>query len=67
MTYLEKINRHHDENELYIKPKSERLEFTVQHYAAPVTYNVRGFIQKNKDMLRADIVDLLCSSKNQVI
>lgn len=65
-TYLDKINSHHDENDLYVKPKTERLEFSVQHYAAQVTYSVRGFIQKNKDMLRSDIVDLLCSSKNKV-
>lgn len=57
----------HEDNELYIKPKTaDKLEFSVAHYAGSVTYSVRGFIQKNKDMLRADIVDLLCSSKNHV-
>lgn len=66
-TYLDKLHTAHADSEYYKKPLKDKQEFTVLHYAGPVTYNVRKFIEKNKDVLRPDVVNLLCSSKNQVL
>lgn len=42
--------------------KSEREEFCVRHYAGEVTYDVTGFLAKNRDVLHPDIIQLLSSS-----
>ena len=41
--------------------------FRIRHYAGPVTYDVTGFIEKNRDTLFQDFKRLLYSSKNKVI
>ena len=41
--------------------------FRIQHYAGPVTYDITGFIEKNRDTLFQDFKRLLYSSKNLVI
>lgn len=63
---MKNLHKAHEENELYSKSMKDPLEFIVKHYAGPVTYSARRFLEKNKDVLRADVVDLLCSSSNQV-
>jgi len=42
-------------------------EFTVKHYAGDVTYCVEGFIDKNKDLLYNDLIDLTQCSRSQFI
>lgn len=41
--------------------------FLIKHYAGPVTYDIEGFIEKNRDTLFQDFKRLLYSSKNRVI
>lgn len=38
--------------------------FGIVHYAGPVYYNVTNFLEKNKDQLHIDIVELLRDSKS---
>ncbi|CAI5741853.1 unnamed protein product [Peronospora destructor] len=49
------------------KNRINPLEFTIHHYAGDVTYNGTGFLEKNKDTLPTDMVQLLSGSKNNVI
>ncbi|CAM9187182.1 unnamed protein product [Scytosiphon promiscuus] len=44
-----------------------KLEFTVHHYAGRVIYNTGGFVEKNKDQLQADLVEMLSASTNGVL
>uniref|UniRef100_A0AAV1TMU3 Unconventional myosin-Vc n=1 Tax=Peronospora matthiolae TaxID=2874970 RepID=A0AAV1TMU3_9STRA len=49
------------------KNRINPLEFTIHHYAGDVTYNGAGFLEKNKDTLPTDMVQLLSGSHNEVI
>uniref|UniRef100_A0A0K8SUT5 Unconventional myosin-XV n=1 Tax=Lygus hesperus TaxID=30085 RepID=A0A0K8SUT5_LYGHE len=61
-SFLEKCHYNHALNELYSRPRLNGPEFGVKHFAGQVWYNVEGFLDKNRDTLRTDVVDLLISS-----
>ncbi|XP_073944850.1 unconventional myosin-XV-like [Choristoneura fumiferana] len=62
-SFLEKCHYNHALNELYSRPRLGASEFGVKHYAGQVWYNVEGFLDKNRDALRPDVLELLCSSE----
>ncbi|CAB3253169.1 unnamed protein product [Arctia plantaginis] len=62
-SFLEKCHYNHALNELYSRPRLGANEFGIKHYAGQVWYNVEGFLDKNRDALRADVLELLCSSE----
>ena len=41
-------------------------EFIIKHYAGEVMYEVRNFLDKNRDLLRTDVIDMLINSRNTV-
>ena len=41
--------------------------FVIHHYAGMVTYDVEGFVDRNKDVLFIDLIELMKSSKNNFI
>ena len=49
------------------KNRINPLEFIIHHCAGDVTYNGAGFLEKNKDTLPTDMVQLLSGSHNEVI
>ena len=51
----------------YIKPKSNELTFTIQHYAGFVQYDVKGFLEKNSDYVSPEIISLLRQSQISLI
>lgn len=61
-SFLEKCHYNHALNELYSRPRLGASEFGIKHYAGQVWYNVDGFLDKNRDALRGDVLELLCSS-----
>ncbi|CAH2231979.1 jg4040 [Pararge aegeria aegeria] len=63
VSFLEKCHYNHALNELYSRPRLGANEFGIKHYAGQVWYNVEGFLDKNRDALRADVLELLCSSE----
>ncbi|CAG0891503.1 unnamed protein product [Darwinula stevensoni] len=61
-SFLEKCHYNHSLNELYSRPRMSSMEFGIKHYAGHVWYCVDGFLDKNRDTLRVDVVELLISS-----
>uniref|UniRef100_A0A8C5BYF8 Myosin VIIAa n=1 Tax=Gadus morhua TaxID=8049 RepID=A0A8C5BYF8_GADMO len=67
-TMLNKLNSQHRLNTYYIPPKnSYETQFGVQHFAGVVYYETKGFLEKNRDTLYGDIIQLVHSSKNKFI
>jgi myosin heavy subunit len=64
---LEKLHYVHSTNRLYGKPRLSSPMFSITHYAGEVVYEVRNFLDKNRDLLRSDVVEMLIDSKNLVI
>ncbi|NXR20079.1 MYO15 protein, partial [Cinclus mexicanus] len=66
-TFLQKCHYHHGNSPWYTKPKLPLPEFTVQHYAGPVTYQVHKFLNKNRDQLRPEVLDIFSQSSLKVV
>ncbi|XP_070399828.1 myosin VIIAa [Nothobranchius furzeri] len=67
-TMLNKLNFQHKLNPNYIPPKNNyETQFGIQHFAGVVFYETRGFLEKNRDTLYGDIIQLVHSSKNKFI
>ncbi|KAM9359240.1 myosin VIIAa isoform 1-T1 [Symphorus nematophorus] len=67
-TMLNKLNFQHKLNTNYIPPKNQHeTQFGIQHFAGVVYYETRGFLEKNRDTLYGDIIQLVHSSKNKFI
>ncbi|XP_056467244.1 myosin VIIAa isoform X2 [Gadus chalcogrammus] len=67
-TMLNKLNSQHRLNTYYIPPKNTyETQFGVQHFAGVVYYETKGFLEKNRDTLYGDIIQLVHSSKNKFI
>ncbi|KAH0621187.1 hypothetical protein JD844_022242 [Phrynosoma platyrhinos] len=62
-TLLEKLHSQHGSNQYYMKPRVTDFQFGIQHYAGEVLYDVRGFLEKNRDTFRDDILNLLKDSR----
>ncbi|KAK6322586.1 hypothetical protein J4Q44_G00073780 [Coregonus suidteri] len=67
-TMLYKLNSQHKLNTNYHPPKhTYETQFGIQHFAGVVHYETRGFLEKNRDSLHTDIIQLVHSSKNKFI
>ncbi|CAF0866281.1 unnamed protein product [Adineta steineri] len=66
-SFLHKCHRLHESNRLYGKPRLLKTTFSIRHYAGDVEYDVRGFLDKNRDLLRSDVIDLFSSSRNEIL
>nr|XP_014348910.1 PREDICTED: unconventional myosin-VIIa [Latimeria chalumnae] len=67
-TMLNKLNSQHKLNTNYIPPKNNyETQFGIGHFAGVVYYETKGFLEKNRDTLHGDIIQLVHSSKNRFI
>ncbi|OWR43684.1 putative myosin-VIIa [Danaus plexippus plexippus] len=63
LTLLSKLNSNHSNKQYYTTPKStHEHRFGVKHFAGDVLYEVKGFLDKNRDMLTADVKDMIYDS-----
>lgn len=67
LTFLEKLHTNHEKHPYYEKPRLTKTNFVIKHYAGEVSYECKGYLDKNKDTLQDDLLDVLISSKDKFI
>nr|XP_046248311.1 unconventional myosin-VIIa [Scatophagus argus] len=67
-TMLEKMNQVHGKGGIYIPPKNNyETQFGIQHFAGVVHYDSKGFLEKNRDALSSDLIQLVETSTNTLL
>lgn len=56
-----------DKQKFYKKPRFGKSAFTICHYAVDVTYESDGFIEKNRDTVPDEHMELLRNSSNEFV
>lgn len=51
----------------YERPRGNELNFSIIHYAGKVTYQSKGFLDRNRDTLPIDVVGALRLSDNELV
>ncbi|XP_070564817.1 unconventional myosin-X-like [Ptychodera flava] len=64
---LTKLHRAHFENAFYTKPRITNTKFGIKHYAGEVFYDSVGFLEKNRDTFRDDLLMLLKESRSDFV
>ncbi len=62
MGFYAKISGAHSKSAIFQKPLRAQTTFVVHHYAGAVMYESTGFMEKNKDTLSEDLLELLSRS-----
>jgi myosin heavy subunit len=67
LSFLTKITAACGDNPFFVRKVLQKDSFTIRHYAGDVTYDVTGWLDKNRDTLK-DAFKLLCrESKDRLI
>ncbi|XP_036399626.1 unconventional myosin-Vc isoform X1 [Megalops cyprinoides] len=62
--WLQKLyNNYLDKNTLFEKPRMSNQAFVIQHFADKVEYQCKGFLEKNRDTMYEELVDIMRDSK----
>ena len=65
LSMLQKLHNQHGTNPHYVMPKSSIVhEFGIVHFAGTVSYQAKGFLDKNRDTFSNDLFDLLSRSRS---
>uniref|UniRef100_A0A8C2ZV69 Myosin VC n=1 Tax=Cyclopterus lumpus TaxID=8103 RepID=A0A8C2ZV69_CYCLU len=62
-SWLQKLFNYLDSSPLFEKPRLSNEAFVIQHFADKVEYQCTGFLEKNRDTLYEELVDIMRVSK----
>ncbi|XP_060077330.1 uncharacterized protein LOC132556893 [Ylistrum balloti] len=65
--FVKKLKDNYETHECFTSSPQERAEFGIRHFAGQVWYDASEFIQKNRDMLSADIISCMKASENPFV
>lgn len=51
----------------YIRPKSDAICFAIHHFAGRVVYQAENFLEKNRNFLPTEVIQLIRSSKFEMV
>ncbi|KAK4363859.1 hypothetical protein RND71_015217 [Anisodus tanguticus] len=63
LTFADKLKQHLKANPCY---RGDREEFGIRHFAGEVIYDASGFLEKNRDTVHSEIIQLLSSSSEDL-
>ncbi|XP_072528419.1 unconventional myosin-Vc [Salminus brasiliensis] len=61
--WLQKLYNYLGSKPLFGKPRMSNEAFVIQHFADKVEYQCKGFLEKNRDTLYEELVDIMRASK----
>ncbi|CAJ1056489.1 unconventional myosin-Vc isoform X3 [Xyrichtys novacula] len=62
-SWLQKLFNYLYSNPMFEKPRLSNEAFVIQHFADKVEYQCKGFLEKNRDTLYEELVDIMRASK----
>ncbi|XP_077451845.1 unconventional myosin-Vc isoform X3 [Stigmatopora argus] len=62
-SWLQKLHNFLHSNPLFERPKLSNETFVIQHFADKVEYQCKGFLEKNRDALYEELIEVLKVSK----
>lgn len=68
--WIEKMYQNLDKpptNKVFKKPRFGQTKFVISHYALDVTYDMDGFIEKNRDTVGEGHLEVLKNSENEML
>ncbi|XP_019449127.1 PREDICTED: myosin-2-like isoform X2 [Lupinus angustifolius] len=65
LTFANKLKQHLDTNPCFKRERGRA--FSVHHYTGEVFYDTNGFLEKNRDMLHSDSIQLLSSCNCELL
>lgn len=65
--FIGKLHEAHSRNRVYKRFLKNPQFFVVKHYAGEVLYDSDGFLEKNRDTLTSDLMDLVQSSHHNLL
>ncbi|XP_072294521.1 unconventional myosin-VIIa [Eucyclogobius newberryi] len=67
-TMLQKMNQVHGNGGVYLPPKNNyETQFGVSHFAGDVYYDAKGFLEKNRDSMSSDLIQVVETSTNKLL
>ncbi|XP_065664985.1 unconventional myosin-X isoform X2 [Hydra vulgaris] len=64
---LKKLHENLANNVFYIKPRVANSKFGIKHYAGEVFYDCVGFLEKNRDTFRDDLLRTIKESRSDFV
>ncbi|CAL8069771.1 unnamed protein product [Calicophoron daubneyi] len=67
-SFVQKCQSHHRGHPNFVTSKVASLEsFIVVHFAGGINYSSHGFVNKNRERMRGEVLDVLCRSKQPAV